>query len=103
MNVNAPVLSTFIYQTVSLLRSEEHTSESSHDQISYAVFCLKKKKNKKDRNFTEVQSLTVENSARLFFPRYEQVDFQHFSANALFSDGELLIQRPGCCFTILLY
>src|SRR2546430_11666228 len=27
-----------------LLRSEEHTSESSHSQISYAVFCLKKKK-----------------------------------------------------------
>src|SRR2546421_3080344 len=24
-------------------RSEEHTSEPSHDQISYAVFCLKKK------------------------------------------------------------
>src|SRR5206468_12567146 len=24
-------------------RSEEHTSESSHDQISYAGFCLKKK------------------------------------------------------------
>src|SRR2546427_6038937 len=27
-----------------LQRSEEHTSESSHSQISYAVFCLKKKK-----------------------------------------------------------
>src|SRR5256885_3422733 len=26
-------------------RSEEHTSESSHLVISYAVFCLKKKKN----------------------------------------------------------
>src|SRR5690606_39484360 len=25
------------------LRSEEHTSESSHVKISYAVFCLKKK------------------------------------------------------------
>src|SRR5690348_17502686 len=25
------------------LRSEEHTSESSHPSISYAVFCLKKK------------------------------------------------------------
>src|SRR5438874_7112498 len=25
-------------------RSEEHTSESSHVEISYAVFCLKKKK-----------------------------------------------------------
>src|SRR5205809_6538087 len=28
-------------------RSEEHTSESSHGYISYAVFCLKKKKKKK--------------------------------------------------------
>src|SRR2546430_11149337 len=27
-------------------RSEEHTSEPSHSQISYAVFCLKKKKEK---------------------------------------------------------
>src|SRR3712207_8941551 len=26
-------------------RSEEHTSELSHANISYAVFCLKKKKN----------------------------------------------------------
>src|SRR2546421_9402292 len=26
-------------------RSEEHSLNSSHDQISYAVFCLKKKKN----------------------------------------------------------
>src|SRR2546429_2799220 len=26
------------------LRSEEHTSDSSHGYISYAVFCLKKKK-----------------------------------------------------------
>src|SRR2546430_10345361 len=29
------------------LRSEEHTSEPSHSQISYAVFCLKKKKHNK--------------------------------------------------------
>src|SRR5207247_5570352 len=28
-------------------RSEEHTSDSSHEWISYAVFCLKKKKKKK--------------------------------------------------------
>src|SRR2546428_1153297 len=28
---------------VSLMRSEEHTSELSHGYISYAVFCLKKK------------------------------------------------------------
>src|SRR3712207_7325061 len=30
-------------------RSEEHTSESSHANISYAVFCLKKKKIKNTR------------------------------------------------------
>src|SRR5712664_3783909 len=28
---------------IRLGRSEEHTLNSSHDQISYAVFCLKKK------------------------------------------------------------
>src|SRR5437773_10434478 len=28
------------------VRSEEHTSELQHITISYAVFCLKKKKNK---------------------------------------------------------
>src|SRR5437762_8047935 len=31
-------------------RSEEHTSNSSHRCISYAVFCLKKKKNKQTDN-----------------------------------------------------
>src|SRR2546430_9633025 len=31
-------------------RSEEHSLNSSHSQISYAVFCLKKKKKKKSRN-----------------------------------------------------
>src|SRR5205085_11581779 len=31
-------------QPSGMLRSEEHTSEPSHSQISYAVFCLKKKK-----------------------------------------------------------
>src|SRR2546430_11556855 len=33
------------------VRSEEHTSESSHSQISYAVFCLKKKKKIKQRHY----------------------------------------------------
>src|SRR5437764_7531053 len=32
---------------VELTRSEEHTSELRHRCISYAVFCLKKKKTKK--------------------------------------------------------
>src|SRR2546430_10332802 len=33
-------------------RSEEHTSESSHSQISYAVFCLKKKINRIQRELS---------------------------------------------------
>src|SRR3712207_7908855 len=32
------------------LRSEEHTSNSSHANISYAVFCLKKKKTNSERS-----------------------------------------------------
>src|SRR5688572_32035464 len=39
-----------------LLRSEEHTSELQHSQISYAVFCLKKKKiNTPDEAVSTVQ------------------------------------------------
>ena len=33
-------------------RSEEHTSELSHTVISYAVFCLKKKKQNKNKQKT---------------------------------------------------
>src|SRR5206468_7394227 len=36
-------------------RSEEHTSELSHDQISYAVFCLKKKNKHNDLNSLKLQ------------------------------------------------
>src|SRR5947208_4567489 len=35
-------------------RSEEHTSDSSHQIISYAVFCLKKKKKKKSYSTDEL-------------------------------------------------
>src|SRR5687768_17752696 len=34
-------------QQLNRLRSEEHSLNSSHGYISYAVFCLKKKKKKK--------------------------------------------------------
>src|SRR5947207_5678451 len=36
------------------LRSEEHTSDSSHTVISYAVFCLKKKNKKEDTRLTQI-------------------------------------------------
>src|SRR2546430_7154493 len=42
--------------TVYLARSEEHTSELQSQSISYAVFCLKKKKNTSltPRNLTQL-------------------------------------------------
>src|SRR2546427_2326612 len=44
----------WLVEAVKSLRSEEHSLNSSHSQISYAVFCLKKKKklnyNKKYKN-----------------------------------------------------
>src|SRR2546429_4974742 len=44
----------------SSVRSEEHTSESSHGYISYAVFCLKKKKKQ-----SHVNSLTHKHDTSL--------------------------------------
>src|SRR2546421_2353922 len=43
-----------------LERSEEHRLNSSHDQISYAVFCLKKKK-----KYTSSRCPPMDYSARL--------------------------------------
>src|SRR5712675_3173689 len=42
-----------------LWRSEEHTSELSHGYISYAVFCLKKKKKKHFTFFRKKQYQTI--------------------------------------------
>src|SRR2546421_11116651 len=47
----AKLLHKYVGKEVTLVRSyrsEEHTSELHHDQISYAVFCLKKKKKNDD-------------------------------------------------------
>src|SRR5438309_6937365 len=41
-------------------RSEEHTSDSSHSSISYAVFCLKKKKNNKKKHKKQKTHITIQ-------------------------------------------
>src|SRR5688572_31419861 len=38
-------------------RSEEHRLNSSHSQISYAVFCLKKKNNKTSSAVAQIRSI----------------------------------------------
>src|SRR2546430_9387687 len=47
-----------------VLRSGEHTSEPSHRQKSYAVFCLKKKKKNKAHLPSNVDKILVK--SRLF-------------------------------------
>src|SRR2546427_6557907 len=44
MNAVASAVQNLGISKDEISRSEEHTSNSSHSQISYAVFCLKKKK-----------------------------------------------------------
>src|SRR3546814_5287779 len=47
-----------LLRAFALRRSEEHTSElQSLMRISYAVFCLKKKKKKKNKTFDETTSI----------------------------------------------
>ena len=52
--------SMFSDDIITQVRSEEHTSNSSHITISYAVFCLKKKKNisqKKKKNNKKTKNI----------------------------------------------
>src|SRR3546814_2616862 len=54
-------------------RSEEHTSElQSLMRISYAVFCLKKKKTKKDIHTQTHQHLTIEQRTLQYTHREQQ-------------------------------
>src|SRR3546814_8156265 len=51
LQTNHPQIATRCAQLLSFRRSEEHTSKlQSLMRISYAVFCLKKKKHKKKQN-----------------------------------------------------
>src|SRR5574341_808531 len=58
-------------------RSEEHTSELSHQLISYAVFCLKKKKENKlsfffffnDTATTEIYTLSLHDALPICLAR----------------------------------
>src|SRR5690242_11635299 len=56
---NSHLIMSAIVQRHGTERSEEHTSESSHMSISYAVFCLKKKKKKINTYIVSDQQLTM--------------------------------------------
>src|SRR2546427_7102566 len=51
------------------LRSEEHTSELSHSQISYAVFCLKKKKKNQQCDTRNQRTAVMKNPQRMVATR----------------------------------
>src|SRR3989440_220642 len=72
-------------------RSEEHTSELSHDQISYAVFCLKKKKHTSElqsRSDLVCRLLLETKSGRPTNPTYPSPPLPHSSERSdLLSDN----------------
>src|SRR3546814_10628242 len=54
--INIPIVEGKLKSSIAFSRSEEHTSElQSLMRISYAVFCLKKKKNKTKSQITETK------------------------------------------------
>src|SRR6056300_383101 len=62
-------------------RSEEHTSElQSHSEISYAVFCLKKKKTRNNRQNEGVQPAML-----------EHLHFQWMCHEILFVTGDIVL------------
>src|SRR6056300_1297176 len=71
-------------------RSEEHTSElQSHSEISYAVFCLKKKK---PRQFLE--HATDGRSEKYLHGRLQFSEFPGFFLRSAFFFFFLMIRRP---------
>src|SRR5210317_140884 len=67
-------------------RSEEHTSElQSHSEISYAVFCLKKKKNKRKELYGEPRKLLSDEVGVIFsyfYPVVQVVRYFFFNDTA---------------------
>src|SRR3982751_1800151 len=72
----------FIARAMGIFRSEEHTLNSSHDQISYAVFCLKKKKKTEQHDHLYSAAQRVVSAphhalgARVISPRWASSLFQ---------------------------
>src|SRR5210317_252803 len=96
------VLVVIKYQMIHLikhLRSEEHTSElQSHSEISYAVFCLKKKKKKYTKNDSTVKRQYSEDKSEniySFFVLRIALSFSSFPFPYLwFFFFFLMIRRP---------
>src|SRR5210317_634943 len=75
-------------------RSEEHTSElQSHSEISYAVFCLKKKKNQSKEPYSNTRNSCRTNKswAHRMLPAWcRKPDLLHYRLIFFF----LMIRRP---------
>src|SRR3546814_1524168 len=62
-----PMMVKFGKSTIYGARSEEHTSElQSLMRISYAVFCLKKKKKYKPKNTHTISTTQTENTTQMY-------------------------------------
>src|SRR6056300_405169 len=70
-------------------RSEEHTSElQSHSEISYAVFCLKKKKHRASEEHTSELQSHSENSYAVFCAK-QRIGKAEIMEGFASNDGEI--------------
>src|SRR5210317_1369120 len=76
-------------------RSEEHTSElQSHSEISYAVFCLKKKNKRVDRKSTRLNSSHIQKSRMPYSARKKKAKLPPADAISICWIGKLEPQGP---------
>src|SRR5210317_528519 len=80
-------------------RSEEHTSElQSHSEISYAVFCLKKKKKKPHTRSTNIWLKRGKHNIHIYYKDAAQVssnfEIRRFLGRIIRDFFFLMIRRP---------
>src|SRR3546814_1184089 len=72
------VNSTSLWSRKGTRRSEEHTSElQSLMRISYAVFCLKKKKKQEQTNHTKLNFAIIKTSRNIAYHNYQSDHTHH--------------------------
>src|SRR2546428_2787110 len=82
-----------IYASPYCNRSEEHTSELHHGYISYAVFCLKKKKHALPLAIRQLADF-------LRACQFHHAAALRASTSLLTSDPSLYVQTPDCLLVL---
>src|SRR5205807_7228581 len=84
-----------LFGRLNLERSEEHTSDSSHLVISYAVFCLKKKRRQRKLSVTQILDRPSSLCCEDLYPCLRSCSYLHGPACLLHRDQRSLYSRDS--------